>query len=105
MGIKLYWTNFAKHELHKIFSYYQKNASLKIAKEIVLGIENKTIILKSYPNIGQKEELLKDRSQSFRYLIFKNYKIIYWNNTIKNRIDITDVFDTRQNPVSLMNNK
>ncbi len=105
MGLKLYWTNFAKHELQKIFLYYQENASLKVAKTIVLGIENKTTILSSHPDIGQREELLKNRSQNFRYLIFKNYKIIYWNNTKKNRIDITDVFDTRQNPVKLLNQK
>ena len=105
MGLKLYWTDFAKHELQKIFSYCKDNASLKVAKTIVLGIENKTTILSSHPNTGQREELLKNCSQNFRYLIFKNYKIIYWNNTKKNRIDITDVFDTRQNPVKLLNQK
>ena len=105
MGLKIYWTDFSKHELQKIFSYYQENASLKVARKIVIGIENKTTILRSHPNTGQREELLKDRFQDFRYLIFKNYKIIYWTNTKKNRIEITDVFDTRQNPVKLLNHK
>jgi len=30
-------------------------------------------------------------------------KIVYWTNTKKNRIEITDVFDTRQNPIKLLN--
>jgi len=71
----------------------------------VLGIENKTTILRTHPNTGQREELLRNLPQEFRYLIFKNYKIIYWNNTKKNRIEIMDVFDTRQNPINILNHK
>jgi hypothetical protein len=55
--------------------------------------------------IGQIEELLIDREQSFRYLVHKNYKIIYWINLIKNRIEIVDVFDTRQNPEKIKDNE
>ena len=99
MAIKIYWTDFSKTELQKIFSYYNKNATLKVARKMILGIENKTTILKTHPNIGHKEELLKDRKVEFRYLIFKNYKIIYWFNFEKNWIVISDVFDTRQNPI------
>jgi len=105
MGLKIYWTDFSKQELQRIFSYYHENASLKVARNIVLGIENKTTILRTHPNTGQREELLKDRLQDFRYLIFKNYKIIYWNNTKKNWIEIVDVFDTRQNPIKILNSK
>ena len=59
MELGIYWTDFSINELRKIFSYYEKNASLRVATELVLGIEKKTTILKSHPNIGQKEELLK----------------------------------------------
>ena len=105
MELKIYWTYFSKQELRKIFSYYRENATLKVAKNIVVSIENKATILKTHPNIGQKEDLLKNRPQGFRYLIFKNFKIIYWNNTKKKRIEITDVFDTRQNPVKMLNHE
>ena len=30
---------------------------------------------------------------------------IYWINTNKNRIEITDVFDTRQNPIKIKRTK
>ena len=101
MELKIFWTDFAKTELQNIYFYYRENASLKVAKDLVLGIENKTTILKNQPNIGQKEELLKNRRQGFRYLVFKNYKIIYWINIKENRVEISDVFDTRQNPIKM----
>ena len=55
--------------------------------------------------IGQKEELLLDRKENFRYLVFKKYKIIYWFNKDKNRIEISDVFDARQNPIKIKRQK
>lgn len=96
MELKIYWTDFSKNELQNIFSYYVTNASLKVANKIISEITNKILILKSQPKIGQKEELLKDRKGDFRYLVNKNYKIIY---RVKiESIEILDVFDTRQNP-------
>lgn len=105
MELKIYWTDFAKNELKNIFEYYKENASLSIAKNITKGIAKDTLKLSFQPYIGAKEPLLEDRKQEFRYLVYKNYKIIYWYNKEKERIDISDVFDTRQNPIKLKRNK
>ena len=94
---EVFWTNFAKNELKNIFKYYELNASRKVAFDLVEGILNKGYSLKFQTNIGQKE----DWKENFRYLVFKNYKIIYWLNTEKDRVEITDVFDARQNPIKL----
>lgn len=51
--------------------------------------------------IGQEEELLKQRKIGYRYLVFKNYKLIYSVDTENGFIKIADVFDTRQNPPKL----
>ncbi len=104
MELKIYWTDFAKSELRKIFDYYKEEASIRIAQKIVKEIILSTSILSTQPHIGTPESLLKDREQVFRYLVHKNYKIIYWHNKEKNRIDISDVFDTRQNPIKLKRN-
>lgn len=96
MGLKLFWTDFSQKELEKIYEYHKIKAGARIAKKLVNGIYNETIKLKSQPRIGQHEELLKDRKQEFRYLVFKNHKIIYWVNNKKSRIEINDVFDTRK---------
>ena len=52
--------------------------------------------------MGQIEISLKTRKQEFRYLIYKNYKIIYWINYDFKRIEIVTVFDTRQNPSNII---
>lgn len=61
--------------------------------------------LKKQPYTGPLEELLLDRPEKFRYLVYKNYKVIYWINETKNRIDIAHVFDTRQDPFTIRETK
>ncbi len=82
MELKIYWTDFSKTQLRKIFSYYHKNASLQVAQKLTIEIVEKTFILSTRPNIGQKEELLKDRKQEFRYIVFKNYSIKKLQNSL-----------------------
>ncbi|OQX80378.1 MAG: plasmid stabilization protein [Bacteroidetes bacterium 4484_249] len=101
MELVVYWTRFAEGKLDDIFDYYEAKVSSRIAKKLVTGIIDKTIGLEKNPYIGQVEELLLHLPQNFRYLVFKNYKIIYWINLNKKRIDIVNVFDTRQNPLKI----
>jgi len=105
MELEIYWTDFSKKELKNIFDYYKKEASLNVARNLVLGITKEATKLKKHPNIGQEEELLTKDSRDFRYLVFKSYKIIYWVNLEKNRIEVFDVFDTRQNPTKIKRGK
>ncbi len=82
MELKIYWTDFSKIQLRRIFSYYHKNASLRVAQKLTIEIVEKTFILSTRPNIGQKKELLKDRKQEFRYIVFKNYSIKKLQNSL-----------------------
>lgn len=102
MALKIYWTNFAKSALREIFDYYKKKAGLRISQKLIEGLIKSTEILINQPFIGQKEKLLSDSPEDFKYLVFKNYKIIYWINQANHRIEIVDVFDTRQNPVKII---
>ena len=101
MELVVYWTDFSKKELKNIFDYYKEKASLNVARTLVIGITNETRKLEKQPKIGQEEELLTQDSRDFRYLVFKSYKIIYWINFEKNRIEVFDVFDTRQSPIKM----
>jgi plasmid stabilization system protein ParE len=101
MELKIFWTNFSKQELKKIFDYYKLEANLNVAKSLVRGITIATSKLVIQPEIGQEEELLKVDERNFRYFLFKNYKIIYLINSKMSRIEIFDIFDTRQNPKKL----
>ncbi len=105
MGLIVHWTNFAKNELKNIFNYHKEKVSLRIAKQIAKQIIEKANDLENFPEIGAPEELLRDKSQKFRYIVSTNYKIIYWVNKEKNRIEVVDVFDTRQNPEKINRNK
>jgi len=98
MALKIYWTTFSKSELQKIFDYYKKKAGIRISRRLIDGIIAETYRLSEQPLIGQQEDLLTDRKEGFRYLVYRNYKIIYWINGEMKRIEIVDVFDTRQNP-------
>ena len=105
MGLRLYWTEFAQRELENIYDYYRKKAGARVSKRIVEGIYNESLKLKSQAKIGQREDLLVNREEKFRYLVFKNYKIIYWINESKNRVEINDVFETRQSPIKIKRSK
>lgn len=98
MELNIIWTRLAENKIEAIYKYYRKKAGFKVAKNIVNGIIDSSINLKYTPNIGQKEELLKERKQEFRSLVSRNYKIIYWSDTRNNNIIIANVFDCRQDP-------
>lgn len=101
MELTVYWTQFAEEKLEDIFHYYAFKASLQIAEKLVNELVDKSLELEKNPKMGAKEELLKDRIDDFRYLVHKNYKIIYFINTKLRRVEIVHVFDTRQNPIKI----
>lgn len=105
MELKIYWTDFAKNELQKIFNYYKENVSLNVARNLVIGITKEATKLQKQPTIGQREELLENSIKEYRYFIYKSYKIIYWINSEDNSIEVFDVFDSRQNPVNIKRTK
>ena len=76
-----------------------------LLKKLVKGIINEPKKLLQSPLMGQEEELLKQREIHYRYLIFKNYKLIYSVDTENGFIKIADVFDTRQNPPKIKRTK
>ena len=80
MELNIIWSRLAENKLEDIYKYYRKKVGFNIAQNLVIGIVDSTIELKHAPKIGQKEELLKERKQEFRYLVFKNYKILYWSD-------------------------
>lgn len=105
MPLKIIWSEFAESQLDEIYEYYEKTASPKIAKKLIKEIIDEPQKLIKSPQIGQVEELLKDREIQYRYLCFKNYKLIYSVDKKNGFIKIADVFDTRQNPPKLKRTK
>jgi len=98
IAFKILWTDFAINQLKDIFDYHLVKASAIVAQRLVQKIIDATIILENNPKSGRKEELLLNRPQEFRFVVVKNYKIIYWIDYEFNIINIATIFDTRQNP-------
>lgn len=105
MTLQIIWSEFAETQLDDIYEYYEKKASPRVAKELVSGIINESRKLIKSPLIGQVEEILKQRETEYRYLVFKNYKLIYAVDTENGFVKIADVFDARQNPPKLKRTK
>ncbi len=102
MELEVKWTLFAEKKLHKIYTFQSYRTGHSKSLILIEGIINKTISLEKRPYIGQKEPLLSQKPQNFRYLIYKKYKIIYWVNEAMGHIEISNVFDCRQNPNKML---
>lgn len=98
MELKVFWLQLAEDKLNDIYIYYRIKAGKKTAKKIVNGIADKTVGLAKLPKMGQVEINLSHRKIVYRYLVYTNYKIIYWINSASSRVEIANVFDTRQDP-------
>lgn len=98
MELEVYWLRFAENKLFDIYDYYQQKVNKKVAKRLIQGIVEATSNLGKQPKSGQIEIYLEHRQEEFRYLVYKNYKIVYWVNDRFNRVEIVNVFDARQHP-------
>jgi plasmid stabilization system protein ParE len=102
MVIKIIWSQLSKSKLFEIFEYYKYKVNPVFAKNLILNLKNTPKVLYKNPQIGQKEELLEYYNKEIRYLVLNNYKILYHFNQNLNRIEIVNIFDTRQNPTKIL---
>jgi len=105
MAYRIIWSNQAENELDKIFEYYSENAGIDIAQKLIEKIISEPNTLLTNPEMTQREEHLFDRENVYRYLVCKNYKLIYSVDAKEKLIKIADVFDTRQNPIKIKRTK
>lgn len=101
--MEIIWTDFAIENLKIIFEFYAVKANKKVAHNICKQIFNTTKQLINHPNSGQKELYLEKLEKDYRYVLSGNYKIIY--NVEDSKIIISDVFDSRQNPEKMIDEK
>ena len=105
MSFQIIWSDQAEIQLDRIFEYYSENASVRVAINLIRKIIDEPNKLLEKPEISQREELLLDRESEYRYLVCKNYKIIYSVDSKAKLIKIADVFDSRQNPTKIKRTK
>ena len=101
--VKIVWTDFAIRNLKDIFHYYSNKANKKVAHKIRKEILKASNQLKNNPDSGVIEPNLIVLNKDYKYLVSGNYKLIY--RVVDNEIIINDVFDTRQNPSKINDDK
>ncbi|MFM6934805.1 MAG: type II toxin-antitoxin system RelE/ParE family toxin [Flavobacteriales bacterium] len=101
---EIIWSHHAENELDKIYKYYAEVASDSIAKKILQDLISEPNKLRVNPQLGQCEEWLFDRSVEYRYLLFRQFKLIYTIDFNMNYIKMADVFDSRQDPQRMKRN-
>lgn len=96
MAVTIQWSQPARVQLREIFDCHLAVAGMRTARKLVSRIADHVDILRDNPRAGQREELVKDLSDEFRYLVDGHYKIVY--RITDENIVILAVFDCRQNP-------
>lgn len=99
MKMRIIWSDFSSEILIEIYQYYIEKAGSPVAQKIKSNIFKSTKQLIKHPTSGQIELTLENLGEEHRYLVEGNYKIIY--KKVKEGILITDIFDTRQDPVKI----
>jgi plasmid stabilization system protein ParE len=105
MSFQVIWSEHSENQLSIIFEYYSQNTNVRVAKKLIRALITEPKRLKYITEIGQREDLLLNREIEYRYLIYKNYKIIYSVDFNLKLIKVADVFDTRQNPEGIKRTK
>ncbi len=101
--MKIIWSDFSTEMLREIHNYYKENASIQVANRIKSNIFSATKPLLKNPNSGQIELSLETLEEGHRYIVESNYKIVY--KKVEQGILITDVFDCRQDPIKINDEK
>ena len=97
--MRIIWSDFASANLKDVFFYHKEVAGRNIAQKLRKKIFSTTKQLEVQPLSGQIEFALDHLKEGHRYLVVGNYKIVY--KVIGELILITDLFDTRQNPLKI----
>lgn len=96
---RVLWSEFATENLRQIYQYHKKKANERVASKIKRMIFDATRQLAQHPDSGQIEFWLEKLNEGHRYIVTGHYKIVY--RKVIEGVLITDVFDTRQNPMSI----
>ena len=93
------WSISAEKNLKKVYRFYNKTSTKEVADKILVEIFQSVKSTNFGEKIFQVEESLKNLNQQHRYIVCRHCKIIFFES--ENKIIISHVFKTRQNPKKL----
>ncbi len=101
--MKIVWSDFSIKMLKEIHKYHKENVSIQVANRIKSKIFSATKLLLKNPDSGQIELSLEPLNEAHRFIVEGNYKVVY--KKVIEGILITDVFDCRQDPIKINDDK
>jgi len=96
---KVLITRFAKGNLKVIYEYYKAVAGIDVAEKIRSEIRAALISLQNENVDWQEDEFLTSLGKGHKRYICGNYKIIYYRDFQNKTTYVTDIFDSRQDPI------
>jgi alpha/beta superfamily hydrolase len=97
------WSLNAQEEKRRLYLVGQLEFGTYIANKTALRIKEIQKLLESFPKMGYKEQLLEERSLTYRAChINKRFKIIYWYDEMKDLVVVEDIWDMHRAPWNLV---
>ena len=97
--MKAIWSYRATKALHVLETYILKEFGELKRQEYMLQAEKTAYRLEEFPGMGRLEPLLKHRKNPYRsVLMTPKTKLIYYIDESRERIVISDCWDTRREP-------
>ncbi|NDV69407.1 type II toxin-antitoxin system RelE/ParE family toxin [Dysgonomonas sp. 25] len=98
--MRIIWLPLAQEDLSKIYNFIADKSeisAINVSNDILEAVE----LLKKFPQIAPIEPILSDYPETFRSLIVRTYKVIYFAH--EKTVFITSIWDCRQDPEKLKN--
>lgn len=101
--MRLIWYKRAERRLHESAVYSAQEFGKAFAESFMKDVLGQATLLCNHPRIGKVEPLLVSKhAHQYRSLVVHPYfKLIYYINEAKERIVITNFWDTRREPKQL----
>ena len=94
MALEIVWTENAEADYKKIIGYLKKEWPLKVATTFVSTTQSRIKTLTVFPEIGRASI----KSPGVRSILLTKHNKLYYK-VAHSKLEILNIFDTRQNPV------
>lgn len=92
-GYKIFWTDFALHELEQTINYLEENWTAKEIRNFSAKLEERLVLLSQNPHLFQSSDVKKE----IRRAVVAKHNSLYYR-IINDYIEVISFFSHRQNP-------
>ena len=102
MAVVIYRSK-ARRDLYRVYVYGVNEFGIRTAEKMMQQIDYCVLLLSLNPKLGKVEPILVGHRYEYRSLVVHpHFKLVYYINEIKDRIVITNFWDTRREPQTLI---